>query len=87
MGRLRDLARRAKNAVRDRVRDTGMPSSPPDVSAPPPPAAAPASAPSAAPPAPDGDATEQPWYLQGDDEAWGWENTNAREDADSASGD
>ncbi len=41
----------------------------------------------AAPPSPapkaeaDGAGTDKPWYLDGSD-AWGWENTNARDDAE-----
>lgn len=82
MGRLRDLARRAKNALRDRVRDGGMPSSPPDVSEKPPrPKAAPqAAAQPAAKAAASSEGEDKPWYLEGSDETWGWENTNAQED-------
>ncbi|HJN72884.1 MAG TPA: hypothetical protein QGF58_03020 [Myxococcota bacterium] len=66
-----------KNAVKDRVRDTGMPSSPPDPRTPPkvdpkPPAPA-------EPKGTDG-GTDEPWYLQGDIDAYGWENTDAADD-------
>ena len=83
MGRFRDLARRAKNALRDRVRDGGMPSSPPDISEPPKPepTAAPASTPAPSDEG-EGQGEETPWYLQGDEDAYGWEHTNAKDDAE-----
>lgn len=79
---LRDLARRVKNAVKDRVRDTGMPSSPPDPRTPPPaPKAAVSSAPREEKSSGGSDAEEDtPWYMQGDDDLDGWENTDAQDE-------
>jgi hypothetical protein len=57
-----------------------MPSSPPDLS--PPPASPPPAPAAVSEPAAEGDATEKPWYLEGDEDADGWEHTNAKDDAE-----